>query len=164
MVHLKSSREIDKLRRSADLVGRTLAEVGRNVSAGVKTAELDRIAESFIKAHGATSAFKGYQFSRKYVPFPGVLCISVNDVVVHGFPSGYELQEGDLISVDCGVVLDGYYGDSAFTFAVGELAPETAALCRVTYESLMSGVERARVGGRLGDIGEAVQTHCESHG
>ena len=164
MIHLKSAREIDRLRESADLVGRTLAEVARHIRVGVTTAELDAIAEDFIRTHGAEPAFKGYQLGSSVPAFPGTLCTSVNDVVVHGFPSDYALQDGDLLSVDCGVELNGYYGDSAFTFAVGELAPDDAKLCRVTYESLNKGVGKAVVGNRVGDISSTVQSHCEEYG
>lgn len=162
MIHLKSAREIDRLRESADLVGRTLAEVARHVRAGVTTAELDAVAEDFIRTHGAEPAFKGYRVGQNV--FPGTLCTSVNDVVVHGIPGAYALQDGDLLSVDCGVELNGYYGDYAYTFAVGTISPEDAALCRVTYEALNKGVQKAVVGNRIGDISSAVQTHCEAHG
>lgn len=163
MIHLKSAREISRMRASADLVGRTLAEVARHVRPGVTTAELDAVAEDFVRTHGATPAFKGYRIGRLR-PFPGTLCTSPNDVVVHGFPNGAALQEGDLLSVDCGVRLDGYYGDSAYTFAVGALAPEDAELCCVTYEALHEGVEQAVAGRRIGDISAAVQTYCEERG
>lgn len=164
MIHLKSAREIDHLRESADLVGRTLAEVAKHVRVGVTTAELDAIAEDFIRTRGAEPAFKGYEIGGSAPPFPGTLCTSVNDVVVHGFPSDYALQEGDLLSVDCGVELNGYYGDYAYTFGVGAIAPEDAALCRVTYDALNKGVAQAVVGNRVGDISSTIQTHCEEHG
>ena len=163
MVHLKSTREIERLRASADLVGRTLAEVARYVRPGVTTSELDAVAEDFVRTHGAVPAFKGYRVG-KLQPFPGTLCTSANDVVVHGFPGAVTLQEGDLLSVDCGVRLDGYYGDSAYTFAVGELAPEDAELCRVTHGALYEGIEQAVVGRRIGDIASAVQAYCEGRG
>ena len=163
MVHLKSQREIDLMRVSADLVGRTLAEVARYVEPGVTTAKLDRVAEDYVRAHGAEPAFKGYRVGQ-LPPFPGTLCVSVNDVVVHGIPGGYELQEGDLISVDCGVKLDGYYGDSAYTFAVGEISDDDIRLCQVTYEALHEGVARAVHGNRVGDISYAVQSYCEERG
>jgi len=162
MIHLKSAREIDRLRESADLVGRTLAEVAKHVRVGVTTAELDAVAEEFIRTHGAEPAFKGYRVGQNV--FPSTLCTSINDVVVHGIPGDYALQDGDLLSVDCGVELNGYYGDSAFTFAVGELSPEDAQLCRVTYEALNKGVGKAVVGNRIGDISSAVQAHCEQQG
>jgi len=162
MIHLKSAREIDHLRESADLVGRTLAEVAKHVRVGTTTAELDAVAEDFVRTHGAEPAFKGYEISGSVPPFPGTLCTSVNDVVVHGIPGDYALQEGDLLSVDCGVELNGYYGDSAYTFAVGDLSPEDVALCRATYDALNKGVAQAVVGHRIGDISSAIQTHCES--
>ncbi len=163
MIHLKSQREIDHLSASADLVGRALAEVARHIRPGVTTAALDRVAEDFIRAHDAEPAFKGYQLGQ-LPPFPGTLCISVNETVVHGIPGQHVLRQGDLVSVDCGVLLNGYYGDSAYTFAVGEISDEDAALCRVTYEALQQGVARAVHGNRIGDISFAVQAHCEGHG
>lgn len=162
MIHLKSEREIDLLRESAHLVGRTLAEVGRHIRPGVTTAALDAVAEDFIRSHGATPAFKGYRVGK--LVFPASLCTSVNDVVVHGIPGEVALQEGDLVSVDCGVLLNGYYGDSAYTFAVGKLSEENALLCRTTYESLYEGVARSVAGNRVGDISAAVQDHCEARG
>ena len=162
MIHLKSEREIDRMRESADLVGRTLAEVARHIEAGVTLNELDAVAEDFIRTHGAEPAFKGYQVGQNV--FPSTLCTSVNDVVVHGIPNGYELQNGDLLSIDCGVKLDGYFGDSAFTFAVGTPSDEDAALCRTTYEALHKGVAQAVADNRIGDISSAVQSHCETHG
>lgn len=162
MIHLKSQREIDLLRQSADLVARTLAEVGRHIRPGVTTAELDAVGEAYIQKHGATPAFKGYRVGQ--VVFPASLCISINDVVVHGIPDARRLEEGDLVTVDCGVLLNGYYGDSAYTFAVGKLSPENARLCRVTYDALYAGVAHAVVGNRIGDISESVQTYCESRG
>lgn len=163
MVHLKSKRELDYLRASADLVGRTLAEVGRRVRPGVTTAELDAVAEDYIRTRGAEPAFKGYRLGN-LPPFPGTLCVSVNDVVVHGMPGGYTLQEGDLLAVDCGARLNGYFGDYAYTFAVGEISEEDARLCQVTYEALVLGIEQAVHGNRLGDISHAVQAHCEQYG
>jgi len=162
MVHLKSQREIGRMKKSADLVGRTLAEVARHVEVGATLEEIDAVAEDFIRTHGATPAFKGYQVGNNV--FPNTLCTSVNDVVVHGIPSDYALREGDLLSVDCGVELDGYFGDSAYTFAVGSISEADAALCRATYEALQRGVEQAVAGRRVGDISHAVQSHCEAHG
>ncbi|WP_022836597.1 type I methionyl aminopeptidase [Salisaeta longa] len=162
MVHLKSKREIEKLRASAELVSRTLAEVGRHVAVGVTTNELDAIAEDFIRTHGAEPAFKGHRHGKNV--FPATLCTSVNDHVVHGIPSDYALQPGDLLSVDCGVVLDGFIGDSAFTFAVGTLADEDYTLCRVTHEGLNAGIEAAVAGHHIGDIGAAVEARCADYG
>jgi len=162
MVHLKSQREIECLRESADLVGRTLAEVAQHIDVGVTLNALDAVAEDFIRTHDAEPAFKGYQVGDNV--FPNTLCMSVNDAVVHGIPSDYALKEGDLLSIDCGVKLNGYYGDSGFTFGVGDVAEEDAALCRATYESLLKGIEQAVEGNQVGDISHAVQSHCEGQG
>lgn len=162
MVHLKSTREIERLRASADLVGRTLAEVARHIEVGVTTKELDAIAEDYIRTHGAEPAFKGHRSGNNV--FPASLCVSVNDEVVHGIPDEYVLQDGDLLSIDCGVVLDGYVGDSAYTFAVGTLSEDDKRLCHVTYEALNEGIEQAIAGNRIGDIGHAVQSRCRGYG
>ncbi len=162
MVHLKSRREIEKMRASADLVGRTLAEVAKCVRPGATTRELDAVAEDYIRTYDAEPAFKGYRVGSNV--FPNTLCTSVNDVVVHGIPDDRPLEDGDLVSVDCGVKLDGYYGDSAYTFAVGTPSDADIALCRATYEALMQGVDAARHGQRVGDISSAVQRYCEARG
>lgn len=158
MVTLKTDEEIELLRQSNLLVSKTHAAVASLMRPGVKTREIDRVAEEFIRDNGGTPGFKGYQ------GFPNALCISVNDQVVHGIPSGYELKEGDIVSVDCGVYKNGYHGDSAYTFAVGEIPEEVEKLLRVTKESLFLGIEKAIVGNRLGDIGHAVQMHAEKNG
>lgn len=158
MIHYKTNEEIELIRLSSLLVGRTLAAVAQEIKPGVTTAAIDKVAETFILDHGGKPAFKGYR------GFPGTLCVSPNAVVVHGIPGNYELRDGDVISVDCGVVMNGYYGDSAFTFPVGEVKPETMQLLRVTKASLYKGIEKAVSGGRLGDISEAVQSYAESHG
>lgn len=158
MIRLKTGEEIEILRENALLVSRTLAEVGKHVAPGVTTQELNKIAETFIRDNGAEPAFLGYG------GFPYTLCISVNDVVVHGFASQYRLNEGDIISVDCGTLYKGFYGDSAYTFPVGEVSAETAKLLRVTKESLYLGIEKAIVGNRIGDISSAVQEHVEKAG
>ena len=158
MIVLKTNEEIEILRENNLLVSQTLAEVGRYIRPGVTTRKLDQVAEAFIRDHDAIPGFKGYQ------GFPATLCTSVNDQVVHGIPSGYELKEGDIISIDCGVVKNGYYGDSAFTFAVGEISPEKDQLLRVTRGSLEKGVAQAVAGNRVGDIGYAVQTYAENFG
>jgi methionyl aminopeptidase len=158
MIYLKTDAEIELLRASNMLVSKTLAEVAKYIEPGVTTLRLDAIAEDFIRSHGAIPAFKGY------AGFPATLCTSVNDEVVHGIPSEYTLREGDIISVDCGVVLDGFVGDSAFTFPVGEIAPEVKRLCDFTRQSLEEGVKEAIAGKRVGDIGWAVQTKAESGG
>ncbi|HWR74105.1 MAG TPA: type I methionyl aminopeptidase [Bacteroidales bacterium] len=158
MIYIKTDAEVELLRASNMLVSRTLAEVAGHIRAGVTTLELDTIAEKFIRDHNALPAFKGY------AGFPNTLCTSVNDEVVHGIPSAYALKDGDIISVDCGVILDGYYGDSAFTFAVGEVRPEVLRLLEYTRAALDAGVKEAIAGNRLGDISYAVQSKAESGG
>ncbi len=158
----KSAYKIDRLRESADLVGQTLGQVARYIEPGVTTRQLDRIAEAFIRARGAEPAFKGYRVGN--LVFPGTLCVSVNDTVVHGIPNDVPLREGDLLSVDCGVRFNGYYGDSAYTFPVGEISEKKRALCEATYGALHEGIARASAGQRVGDISYAVQQHCESRG
>jgi len=158
MIYLKTDAEIELLRASNMLVSKTLAEVAKFIEPGITTLRLDAIAEEFILDNGAIPAFKGY------AGFPNTLCTSVNDEVVHGIPSGYTLREGDIVSVDCGVVLNGFVGDSAFTFPVGEIAPEVQRLCDFTRQSLEEGVKEAIAGKRVGDIGWAVQTKAESGG
>jgi methionyl aminopeptidase len=162
MIQLKSDQEIELLRRSADLVARTLAEVGTHVKPGVTTLLLDSIAETFIRDHGAKPAFKGYQIGKNV--FPASICASINSTVVHGIPDQTELKEGDIIAIDCGVVLDGFVGDSAYTFAVGEIDGRTHTLLKATYEALMLGVKQAVSGKRIGDIGHAVSTRCAQDG
>lgn len=163
MIFLKSESEIEKMRTSAQLVSQTLAEVAKKIEPGVTTAKLDRIAEEFIKKHGGRPAFKGYGPENN--PFPGTLCISINEEVVHGIPSEKrELKEGDIVSIDCGVEKNGYFGDHAYTFAVGECSPETVKLLRTTLESLYKGIEKAVHGNNVGDISHAVQTYCEKEG
>ena len=158
MIYIKTDAEVEFLRESNQLVSKTLAEVAGHIRPGVTTLRLDAIAEEFIRDHGALPAFKGYG------GFPNTLCTSVNDEVVHGIPSGYELKEGDIISVDCGVILNGWYGDSAFTFAVGEVKPEILRLMEYTRASLEAGVREAIAGNRIGDISHAVQSKAESGG
>ena len=162
MIYLKSDSEVNKMRDSAQLVSHTLAEVGKHIEPGIETGKLDMIAEDFIKKHGARPAFKGYGTASN--PFPGTLCISVNEEVVHGIPGKRVLNEGDIVSIDCGVELNGYYGDHAYTFAVGECSDETWCLLKTTLQSLYKGIEQAIHGNRIGDIGNAVQTHCEVEG
>ncbi|MBQ8033552.1 MAG: type I methionyl aminopeptidase [Bacteroidales bacterium] len=158
MIKLKTEEEIEILRENAILVSKTLGEVGKAIVPGVTTKKLDQIAETFIRDHGAVPGFLGYG------GFPYTLCISVNDTVVHGFPSDYCLKEGDIVSVDCGTVYKGFNGDSAYTFAVGEIDPETAKLLEVTKKSLYLGAQKAVAGNRIGDIGFAVQRYCEENG
>jgi methionyl aminopeptidase len=158
MIYIKTDAEVELMRASNMLVSKTLAEVAGHIRAGVTTLQLDTIAETFIRDNGALPGFKGY------AGFPNTLCTSVNDEVVHGIPSAYTLKDGDIISVDCGVILDGYYGDSAFTFAVGEVRPEVLRLLEYTRASLDAGVKEAVAGNRLGDISHAVQSKAESGG
>ncbi len=159
MIYLKTDEEIELMRAANLLVGRTLAEVAKIIAPGVTTRQLDKRAEEFIRDHGATPAFLGYN------GFPGSLCTSVNDAVVHGIPSDKViLKEGDIVSVDCGTKLAGFTGDSAYTFAVGEVSEEVMHLLRTTKESLYIGIEQAVAGKRTGDIGNAVQTFCEARG
>jgi len=158
MALIKSSEEIELLRISSLLVGKTLAEVAKHIRPGISTGELDRIAEKFIRDHDAIPGFKGYG------GFPGTLCTSVNNQVVHGIPGKYELQDGDIISIDCGVKKNGYYGDSAFTFTVGQVDDEVLKLLQITRESLYKGIDAAIAGNRVGDIGYSIQNYCESFG
>ncbi len=158
MVRLKTEEEIEILRENALLVSKTLAQVGRYVAPGVTTMELNNIAETYIRDHGAQPAFLGYG------GFPFTLCISVNDVIVHGFASEYRLADGDIISVDCGTFYKGFYGDSAYTFPVGNISDSDKNLLKVTKESLFLGIEKAVAGNRIGDISYAVQQHVEKNG
>ena len=152
------------MREANQLVGKTLAEVGRHIKPGVTTRHLDKIADEFMRDHGAIPTFKG--FPNPYgEPFPAAICTSVNDVVVHGIPSDdVVLHEGDIISVDCGTLLNGYNGDSAYTFMVGEVDEAVKQLLEVTKQSLYLGIEQAVPGKHVGDIGAAIQAHCEAHG
>ena len=163
MIYLKTEDEINLLRNANQLVGQTLAEVAKIVKPGVTTRELDTLAEQFIRDHGAVPTFKG--FPNPYgSPFPASLCTSVNGVVVHGIPNDEPLKEGDIVSVDCGALLDGFNGDSCYTFCVGEVSEEIKQLLRVTKESLYKAIDQAIVGRRIGDISYAVQSHCEQYG
>jgi len=158
MIQLKTDEEIEVQRQSSLLVGKTLAEVAKLIKPGVKTGELDRVAEEFILSHGAVPGFKGYG------GFPATLCISINDEVVHGIPGDRELKDGDIVSIDCGTLMNGFYGDSAYTFAVGNVDSEVLELLKRTKESLYLAIEQAVAGKRVGDIGNAVQKHVESFG
>ncbi len=158
MIHLKSEEEIELIRESSLLVGKTLAEVARIVRPGVTTKQLDTIAEEFIRDNGGVPGFKGYH------GFPATLCTSVNEVVVHGIPGSYALKDGDIVSIDCGVKKNGYFGDSAYTFAVGEVAEDILLLMQRTKESLYLAIEAAVAGKRIGDIGFAVQNYVEGFG
>lgn len=158
MIFLKTEEEIELMRESNRLVGMTLGEVAKHIKPGIKTLHLNTIAEDFIRSHDAIPSFLGYN------GFPYSLCISVNENVVHGFPSEYELKDGDIVSVDCGTEKNGFCGDSAYTFCVGEVADDIKNLLRTTKESLYKGIEKAVAGNRIGDIGEAVQSYCEKRG
>lgn len=163
MIFLKTEDEIELMRAANQLVSATLTEIAKNIKPGVTTGALDRLAEEFIRDHGAVPTFKG--FPNPYGgPFPASICASVNDEVVHGIPGDRVLQDGDVISVDCGALKEGFNGDSCYTFCVGEVADEIKQLLKVTKESLYLGIQEAIVGKRIGDIGYAVQHHCERHG
>jgi methionyl aminopeptidase len=157
-IFIRSDEEIDLIKISAQVLGKAHAEVAKLIRPGVKTKELDRVAETFIKDSGGIPSFLGYN------KFPASLCISVNEVVVHGFPSGYELKDGDIISIDCGVKLNGYHSDSAYTYPVGEVSQSVRKLLARTKESLYIGLEKAIDGNRVGDIGYAIQTYTEKFG
>ncbi|MBI4534731.1 MAG: type I methionyl aminopeptidase [Ignavibacteriae bacterium] len=162
-VFIKSQREIELMKESCRIVAEVLALVGSRIKPGAYTRDLDEIAERYIRSRGATPAFKGYGTDKRNL-FPGTLCVSIEDEVVHGIPNGRQLQEGQVISVDVGVKKDGYYGDGARTFAVGRVSEERMRLLRVTEESLYKGIEQAQEGKRLHDVSHAVQTHVEAAG
>ena len=158
MIYLKTDEEIELMRESNRLVGMTHGELSKHICPGVTTLQLDKIADEFIRDHGAIPSFLGYG------GFPNSICTSVNEHVVHGIPNNTPLEEGDIISVDCGIVKNGYNGDSAYTFCVGEVAEEIKELLRITRKSLYLGIEQAKEGNRIGDIGNAIQTYCEKLG
>jgi len=160
MILLKSEQEIEKIRESAQLVSRTLAEVAKHIEPGIETGKLDSIAEEYIKKNNATAAFKGYGPKRN--SFPASLCISVNQEVVHGIPGSRALESGDIVSIDCGVNKGGYFGDSAYTFIVDEVSDDVMNLLYATNTSLYKGIEKAVHGNKVGDISNAVQEYCES--
>jgi methionyl aminopeptidase len=163
-IFLKTDEEIELMRAANQLVGSTLGELAKHIRPGVTTKELDTIADTFIRDHGAIPTFKG--FPNPYgSPFPASICTSVNECVVHGVPSEEQvLKEGDIVSVDCGTLLNGFNGDSAFTFPVGEISDDVRHLLRTTKESLYIGIEKAVHGAHVGDIGQAVQEYCEAQG
>jgi methionyl aminopeptidase len=158
MIYYKTEEEIDLIRNSSLLVAKTHAEIAGLIKPGITTLALDKIAEEFIRDNGGIPAFKGYG------GFPNTLCMSPNDQVVHGIPNDRVLEDGEILSVDCGVVMNGYFGDSAFTYEVGKVDAEKKQLLKVTKESLYKGIEMAVSGNRIGDIGYAVQKHVESFG
>ena len=158
MIYIKTREEIELMRESALMVSRTLGIVAKEVKPGVTPKYLDKIAEEFIRDNGGVPAFKGYR------GFPATLCISINEAVVHGIPTDKALKEGDIISVDCGVKKNGFYGDHAYSFAVGVIKPELQKLLDVTKECLYKGIEQCIAGNRIGDISFAIQSHAEKHG
>lgn len=158
MIILKTDEEIEFMRKANRLVGMTLGELSNHIKPGVTTLELDKIAEEFIRDHGAIPTFLGYG------GFPNSICTSVNENIVHGIPNNIPLKDGDVISIDCGTQLHGFCGDSAYTFCVGNVDDEVKELLRVTKESLYKGIENAKVDRRIGDIGNVIQEYCEKRG
>lgn len=158
MIIRKSQAEIEKMARAGAIVRGCLELIGREIKPGVMTIELDRLAEEYIRSRGGVPTFKGYR------GFPGSICASPNDMVVHGIPGSVRLSEGDIVAIDVGVTLNGYVGDAAMTFPVGDVSEEAKRLLRVTEEALMLGIAQCRVGNRVGDISHAVQSHAEAHG
>jgi methionyl aminopeptidase len=159
MVHLKTEEEIQLIKESAHILGKAHGEVARLVKPGVKTSTLDKVAEEYIRDHAGVPSFKDYNGS-----FPASLCISVNEVVVHGFPGNYELKETDIITVDCGVFYKGFHSDSAYTYPLEGVKSETLLLLERTYESLFKGIEQAKAGNRMGDVSYAIQSFVEGFG
>jgi methionyl aminopeptidase len=155
---LKTKEEIELIRQSGDVLGKAHAEVAKLIEPGITTLALDKRAEEFIKDNGGKPSFKNYN------GFPASLCISANEKVVHGIPGKYELKEGDIVSIDCGVQLQGFHSDSAYTYAVGETSKEVQHLLQITKESLYLAISQVMVGARIGDVGYAVQSHVEKHG
>src|SRR4051812_29365974 len=164
MIYLKTREEIELMRESALMVSRTLAIIAKELKPGVSPVYLDRLAEQYIRDNGGVPAFKGYKGGRGVPDFPATLCISINEAVVHGIPTDAPLRDGDIISVDCGVKKNGYYGDHAYTFAVGEISPSVRKLIDVTKESLYLGIQQMISGNRIGDISFAIQQHAEKNG
>jgi methionyl aminopeptidase len=158
VIHLRSLEEVEKIRASARLVAECLDHLETLVRPGVTAKDLDRAAEEFVRDHKALPAFKGYR------GYPATLCVAINEVVVHGIPDGRTLAEGDIVGCDMGVIIDGYYGDSARTFPVGEVKDEVRRLIDVTREAMHQGIAQAYAGNRLGDIGHAIQSHVEAAG
>jgi methionyl aminopeptidase len=158
MIVYKTQEEIELIRQSAQILGKAHAEVAKMIQPGVSTIALDKRAEEFIRDNEGEPSFKGYN------NFPASLCISVNDAVVHGIPDKYELREGDIISIDCGVFLNGFHSDSAYTYPIGEVSPEVRKLLKVTKESLDIGIQHALAGSRVGDISYSIQKHVEKNG
>src|SRR6188768_784151 len=158
MVHLKTEEELQIIRESAQILGKAHGEVAKLIKPGIKTSTLDKVAEEFIRDHDGSPSFKNYN------GFPSSLCISVNEVVVHGFPGNYELRETDIITIDCGVYYKGYHSDSAYTYPLEGTNEETLLLLNRTYESLFRGIAQAKAGNRIGDVSYAIQSYVESFG
>jgi methionyl aminopeptidase len=158
MIFYKTEEEIDLIKQSAQILGKVHGLIASHIKAGVKTIELDKVAEEYITKNGAKPSFKGYN------GFPFSLCISVNENVVHGFPSDYTLKDGDIVSIDCGVYYKGFHSDSAYTYGIGEVDAKIKQLLHVTKESLKIGIENAKFGGRIGDIAYSIQNYVESYG
>ncbi len=158
MIVVKTKEEIELMRESALIVSKTLGELAKAIKPGVTTLQLDKIAEEFIRDHGAVPGFLGLY------DFPNTLCMSPNSQVVHGIPNNDPLVEGDIISIDCGALKNGFYGDHAYTFPVGEIAPEVEKLLKITKESLYVGIREFKLNNRVGDVGYAIQQYCEAHG
>src|ERR1044072_6107610 len=156
MVHLKTEEELNIIHEGSQILGKAHGEVAKLIKPGVKTCKLDAVAEEFIRDHGGSPSFKNYN------GFPSSLCISVNEVVVHGFPSSYELRETDIISIDCGVYYKGYHSDSAYTYPLEAVSEETLLLLERKHESLYRGIAQAKAGNRIGDVANAVQSYVES--
>jgi methionyl aminopeptidase len=158
MIHLKTADELQIMKESSQILGKAHGEIARKVKPGVKTKDLDKLAEEYIRDNGGVPSFKHYN------GFPSSLCISVNDVVVHGFPGNYEVKETDIISIDCGVLYKGFHSDSAYTYPLEGVGPETLLLLNRTYESLYRGIGQAKAGNRIGDVSYAIQSYVESFG
>ncbi|GIM61885.1 methionine aminopeptidase [Capnocytophaga canis] len=158
MIYIKTLEEIEIMRESAQVVSRTLGVLAKEIKPGITTLQLDKIAEEYIRSQGAVPGFLGLY------GFPNTLCVSPNAQVVHGIPNNIPLQEGDIVSIDCGALKNGFYGDHAYTFAVGEISDEVKKLLQVTKESLYVGIREFKTGNRVGDVGFAIQNHCERHG
>ncbi len=164
MIQIKTEDEIARMREAGLVVGRALEKMRSAVAPGVTTLELDAIAEAEIRGAGAVPSFKGYLPHPQVPPFPGSICASVNDEIVHGIPGGRVLREGDIIAIDCGAILDGWHGDAAFTAPVGEVAAELTELMRVCEDAMWHGFAAARLGGRVSDIGHAIESYVRSQG
>lgn len=158
MIKYKSSAEIETMREAAQIVSRTLGKIAALIKPGVKPIELDEMAEEYIHSQNAIPGFKGLY------DFPNTLCVSINEQVVHGYPKNEPIQDGDIVSIDCGAIFEGYYGDHAYTFPVGNVKPDVMKLLKVTQECLDIGIEQTRAGNRIGDIGFHIQQHAEKHG